>query len=138
MRELAGKAAFVTGAASGIGLAMATAFARDGMKVMLADIETGPLDKAVDALRAGGADVHGVVCDVADPLSVDRAAEASFRAFGKVHVVCNNAGVAAGDGIDPISVGYWPVSIPSGLLWNFEWPSLPLTPTQPMVSRCSR
>ncbi|MGF6432502.1 MULTISPECIES: SDR family NAD(P)-dependent oxidoreductase [Bradyrhizobium] len=107
MRELAGKAAFVTGAASGIGLAMATVFAREGMKVMLADIETGPLDKAVDALRAGGADVHGVVCDVADPLSVDRAAEASFRAFGKVHVLCNNAGVAAGGGIDPISVDDW-------------------------------
>ncbi|MCP3414450.1 SDR family NAD(P)-dependent oxidoreductase [Bradyrhizobium brasilense] len=107
MRELAGKAAFVTGAASGIGLAMATAFAREGMKVMLADIETGPLDKAVDALRAGGADVHGVVCDVADPVSVDRAAEASFRAFGKIHVLCNNAGVAAGGGIDPISVDDW-------------------------------
>ncbi|ODM79566.1 SDR family NAD(P)-dependent oxidoreductase [Bradyrhizobium elkanii] len=107
MRELAGKAAFVTGAASGIGLAMATAFAREGMKVMLADIETGPLDKAIDALRAGGADVHGVVCDVADPLSVDRAAEASFRAFGRVHVLCNNAGVAAGGGIDPISIDDW-------------------------------
>ncbi|MBR1161204.1 SDR family NAD(P)-dependent oxidoreductase [Bradyrhizobium elkanii] len=107
MRELAGKAAFVTGAASGIGLAMATAFARQGMKVMLADIETGPLDKAVDALRVGGADVHGVVCDVADPSSVDRAAEASFRAFGKVHVLCNNAGVAAGGGIDPISIDDW-------------------------------
>ncbi|WP_244521879.1 SDR family NAD(P)-dependent oxidoreductase [Bradyrhizobium embrapense] len=107
MRELAGKAAFVTGAASGIGLAMATAFAREGMKVMLADIETGALDKAVDALRAGGADVHGVVCDVADPASLDRAAKASFRAFGNVHVVCNNAGVAAGGGIDPISVDDW-------------------------------
>ncbi len=107
MRELAGKAAFVTGAASGIGLAMATAFAREGMKVMLADVETGALDKAVDALRGGGADVHGVVCDVADPSSVDRAAEASFRAFGNVHVVCNNAGVAAGGGIDQISVDDW-------------------------------
>ncbi|MGY3590220.1 NAD(P)-dependent dehydrogenase (short-subunit alcohol dehydrogenase family) [Bradyrhizobium sp. USDA 4341] len=107
MREFAGKAAFVTGGASGIGLAMATAFAREGMKVMLADIEGGALDKAVDALRAGGADVHGVVCDVADPSSVDRAAEASFRAFGNVHVVCNNAGVAAGGGIDQISIENW-------------------------------
>jgi NAD(P)-dependent dehydrogenase (short-subunit alcohol dehydrogenase family) len=107
MRELAGKAAFVTGAASGIGLAMATAFARKGMKVMLADIEIGALDKAVEALRAGGADVRGVVCDVADPASVDRAAEASFRAFGNVHVVCNNAGVAGGGGIDQISVDDW-------------------------------
>ncbi|TWC07466.1 NADP-dependent 3-hydroxy acid dehydrogenase YdfG [Bradyrhizobium macuxiense] len=107
MRELAGKAAFVTGAASGIGLAMAAAFAREGMKVMLADIETGALDKAVDALRARGADVRGVVCDVADPGSVDGAAQASFLAFGKVHVVCNNAGVAGGGGIDRISVDDW-------------------------------
>ncbi|WP_244486197.1 SDR family NAD(P)-dependent oxidoreductase [Bradyrhizobium viridifuturi] len=107
MRELAGKAAFVTGAASGIGLAMATAFAREGMKVMLADIETHALDKAVDTLRAGGGDVRGVVCDVADPGSVDGAAQASFLAFGKVHVVCNNAGVAGGGGIDRISVDDW-------------------------------
>lgn len=107
MQELAGKAAFVTGAASGIGLAMATTFAREGMKVMLADIEIGALDKAVDALRASGADIHGVVCDVADPASVERAAQASFGAFGKVHVVCNNAGVAAGGGIDQISVDDW-------------------------------
>ncbi|WP_076860563.1 SDR family NAD(P)-dependent oxidoreductase [Bradyrhizobium mercantei] len=107
MRELAGKAAFVTGAASGIGLAMATAFAREGMKVMLADIEAGALDKAVATLRATGANVQGVVCDVADPASVDGAAHASFLAFGKIHVVCNNAGVAAGGGIDQISVDDW-------------------------------
>ena len=81
MRELAGKAAFVTGGASGIGLAMATAFAREGMKVMLADVEPLALDRAVDALRGSGADVRGVVCDVADPASVDRAAEAAFGAF---------------------------------------------------------
>jgi NAD(P)-dependent dehydrogenase (short-subunit alcohol dehydrogenase family) len=107
MRELAGKTAFVTGAASGIGLAMATAFAREGMKVMLADIEPQPLDKAVHGLRSTGADVRGIVCDVADTVSVDRAAEASFGAFGNVHVLCNNAGVAAGGGIDNIQVADW-------------------------------
>ncbi|WP_407146938.1 SDR family NAD(P)-dependent oxidoreductase [Bradyrhizobium sp. ORS 86] len=107
MRQLAGKTAFITGAASGIGLALATAFAGEGMKVMLADIESAPLDRAVEALRASGAEVRGVVCDVADPVSMDDAADAAFRAFGNVHVLCNNAGVAAGGGIEQISIESW-------------------------------
>jgi len=107
MQQLAGKTAFITGAASGIGLALATAFAGEGMKVMLADIESAPLDRAVEALRASGAEVRGVVCDVADPVSMDDAADAAFRAFGNVHVLCNNAGVAAGGGIEQISIESW-------------------------------
>ncbi|WGR96979.1 SDR family NAD(P)-dependent oxidoreductase [Bradyrhizobium sp. ISRA443] len=107
MRELAGKTAFVTGAASGIGLAMATAFAGEGMKVMLADIESAPLERAVEALRGSGAEARGVVCDVADPASMDAAADAAFHAFGNVHILCNNAGVAAGGGIDQISIESW-------------------------------
>jgi NAD(P)-dependent dehydrogenase (short-subunit alcohol dehydrogenase family) len=51
--------------------------------------------------------VRGVACDVADPASVDHAAAASFEAFGKVHLVCNNAGVAGGSGIDTISLDTW-------------------------------
>jgi NAD(P)-dependent dehydrogenase (short-subunit alcohol dehydrogenase family) len=107
MRELAGKTAFVTGGAGGIGLALGRAFAESGMKVMLADIETGALAAAVKSLHNFGADVRGVHCDVADPASVERAAEASFEAFGNVHVVCNNAGVAGGGGIDTISLDSW-------------------------------
>jgi NAD(P)-dependent dehydrogenase (short-subunit alcohol dehydrogenase family) len=111
MRELAGKTAFVTGGASGIGLALGRAFAQAGMKVMLADIETGALAAAVKSLHNLGPDVRGVPCDVADPVSVERAAKASFEAFGNVHVVCNNAGVAAagdaGGGIDHISLDNW-------------------------------
>jgi NAD(P)-dependent dehydrogenase (short-subunit alcohol dehydrogenase family) len=107
MRELAGKTAFVTGGASGIGFAMGRAFAEAGMRVMLADIETDALAAAVKALRDFGPDVQGVACDVADPASVERAAAASFAAFGNVHVVCNNAGVAAGSGIDDISLDNW-------------------------------
>ena len=107
MRELAGKTAFVTGGASGIGLALGRAFVQAGMNVMLADIETDALEAAVESLRGSGTEVRGIVCDVADPLSVERAAEASCQAFGNVHVVCNNAGVAAPGGIDDISLDNW-------------------------------
>jgi NAD(P)-dependent dehydrogenase (short-subunit alcohol dehydrogenase family) len=107
MRELAGKTAFVTGGASGIGLALGRAFAQAGMKVMLADIEADALAAAVKSLENLGPGARGVICDVADPSSVERAAKASYEAFGKVHVVCNNAGVAAGGGIDNISLDNW-------------------------------
>ena len=107
MRELAGRTAFITGGASGIGLALGHAFAQAGMKVMLADIETGALAAAVETLRDSAPDIRGVVCDVADPDSVERAAKACCEAFGNVHVVCNNAGVAAAGGIDNISLDNW-------------------------------
>jgi NAD(P)-dependent dehydrogenase (short-subunit alcohol dehydrogenase family) len=107
MRELAGKTAFVTGGASGIGLALGRAFAEAGMKVMLADVEADALAAAVKSLHNVGPEVRGVVCDVADPVSVEDAAKASHEAFGNVHVVCNNAGVAAGGGIDHISLDNW-------------------------------
>jgi NAD(P)-dependent dehydrogenase (short-subunit alcohol dehydrogenase family) len=105
MRELAGKTAFVTGGASGIGLALGRGFAEAGMKVMLADIEADVLATAVDSLRGIGPDVRGVACDVTDPVSVEHAAKASFEAFGNVHVVCNNAGV--GGAFDGFSLDNW-------------------------------
>src|SRR5215475_12681541 len=107
MREFKGKTAFVTGGASGIGLAMAKAFAENGMNVMLADVEQSALDSALKDLNQYGNHVCGVACDVADPDSVERAAQATFSAFGKVHILCNNAGVAGGGGIDTISVESW-------------------------------
>jgi NAD(P)-dependent dehydrogenase (short-subunit alcohol dehydrogenase family) len=107
MRELAGKTAFVTGGASGIGFALGRAFAVAGMKVMLADIEADALAAAVGRLRDFAPDVRGVACDVADPVNVERAAQASYEAFGNVHVVCNNAGVGGGSGIDNISLDNW-------------------------------
>jgi NAD(P)-dependent dehydrogenase (short-subunit alcohol dehydrogenase family) len=107
MLELVGKTAFVTGGASGIGFALGQAFATAGMNVMLADIEAEALAAAVEALHGLGPDARGVICDVADPASVERAAEASYQAFGNVHVVCNNAGVAGGGGIDNISLDTW-------------------------------
>jgi NAD(P)-dependent dehydrogenase (short-subunit alcohol dehydrogenase family) len=107
MRELAGRTAFVTGGACGIGFALGRAFAEAGMKVMLADIETEALSAAVNSLHNVGPAVRGIVCDVADPAGVDRAAKETIEAFGNVHVVCNNAGVAAAGGIDNISLDNW-------------------------------
>src|SRR6478672_7562904 len=107
MREFVGKTAFVTGGAAGIGLALGRAFARSGMKVMLADIETDALQAAVKSLQEISPDIRGTICDVADAESVGRAAQAAFDRFGHVHVVCNNAGVAAGGGIDHISLDNW-------------------------------
>jgi NAD(P)-dependent dehydrogenase (short-subunit alcohol dehydrogenase family) len=107
IREFVGKTAFVTGGASGIGLALGCAFAEAGCKVMLADIERAALDAAVARLAGSGLEIRGVVCDVADPTSVDAAAEATFSAFGKVHILCNNAGVGARGGIDHMAHDNW-------------------------------
>ncbi|WP_406461258.1 SDR family NAD(P)-dependent oxidoreductase [Streptomyces sp. NBC_01622] len=91
-----GQVAVVTGAASGIGLAMARRFAADGLKVVLADVEEGALDKAAADLRADGADVHARVVDVGVRQQVLDLAESAYDTYGAVHVLCNNAGVGSG------------------------------------------
>lgn len=96
MKELRGKTAIITGGASGIGLGMAEAFGREGMNIVLADIEPGALQAAVKDLAARQVKVEGVVADVTSRTSLQGAAQAATAAFGKIHLVCNNAGVAAG------------------------------------------
>ena len=95
MDELEGKVAVITGAASGIGLAMTTTFAAQGMKVVMADIETGALEAAAAGLDEG-VEAETVVCDVSDAAQVDALRDRALERFGAVHVVCNNAGVAGG------------------------------------------
>ncbi|HEY4685230.1 MAG TPA: SDR family NAD(P)-dependent oxidoreductase [Dehalococcoidia bacterium] len=102
MREFAGKVAVVTGGASGIGLGLATRFAQEGMKVVLADIEEPVLEAAVTRLRQQELDVLGVVTDVSKAESVEALARETLAAYGKVHVLCNNAGVGG----------------PTGLIWD--------------------
>ena len=107
MRDVAGKTAFVTGGASGIGFAMARSFAAAGMNVAIADIEEGALEAAVTSLAPTNAEVIPLRVDVTDRDAMARAADATEAAFGKVHVVCNNAGVAVGGPTDAMSYADW-------------------------------
>ena len=93
MDSVQGKTAVVTGAGSGMGLAFAQRFARAGMNVVLADVEQPALDAAVASITATGAQAIGVPTDVSDGAAVDRLRDAAIDAFGRVHVLCNNAGV---------------------------------------------
>jgi NAD(P)-dependent dehydrogenase (short-subunit alcohol dehydrogenase family) len=116
MRDFIGKTAFITGGASGIGLGLAQTFAEAGMKIALADIEGPALAAAVDGLKAEGAAAIGIECDVADRQSYTRAAERAFAAFGKVHLLCNNAGVARTGPIWEIAESDWEWTIGVNLM----------------------
>lgn len=98
MDELRDKVAVVTGAASGIGRALAARFARDGMKVVLADIDTAALERAAKEISSEGADVLAVRTDVANRASIDDLAAATIAHFGTPNLLCNNAGVTAAMG----------------------------------------
>jgi NAD(P)-dependent dehydrogenase (short-subunit alcohol dehydrogenase family) len=98
MQTLDGKVAVVTGAASGIGLAVAHRLARERVKLVLVDVETPALDAAERALRAEGATVLAVRADVSKSAELAAAAEKARASFGTVHVICNNAGVGGGGG----------------------------------------
>ncbi len=102
MKEFEGKTAVVTGAASGIGYALAERFAEEKMNIVLADIEPNALDSAVEKITNLGVEATGIVVDVMDKEAVNNLTQESIKAFGNIHVLCNNAGVAStvvGDGI---------------------------------------
>ncbi|MGH2519878.1 MAG: SDR family NAD(P)-dependent oxidoreductase [Chloroflexota bacterium] len=93
MNDFAGRVAVITGAASGMGRAFAERFAREGAKIVMADVEAAALNRAVAELRATGVDVLGVQTDVSSLESVQELAGRALEAYGKVHLVFNNAGV---------------------------------------------
>jgi len=96
MQEVEGKVAVITGAASGIGRAMARAFGAAGMRVALADVEAGALREARAEIAADGVEAAAFACDVSQADAVRKLAEDALSAFGRIHVVCNNAGVFCG------------------------------------------
>jgi NAD(P)-dependent dehydrogenase (short-subunit alcohol dehydrogenase family) len=107
MKEFQGRTAFVTGAASGIGLAMARTFLDRGMNVMMADVEQTALEAAAHSLSNHGHRVSHVLADVSLAEAFAQAAEKTFKTFGKVHLLCNNAGVSRGGAVEEISMADW-------------------------------
>ncbi|MEZ4215069.1 MAG: SDR family NAD(P)-dependent oxidoreductase [Myxococcota bacterium] len=95
MRNLEGRVAVVTGGASGIGEALARACARERMKVVVADIEAAGAERVAKAIVAAGGAAIGAAADVSDRASVEALADAAYREFGAVHLLCSNAGVLA-------------------------------------------
>ena len=107
MEDLRGKVAVITGGASGIGRAVADRAAAEGMKIVLGDIEEGPLKEAVDDLTSTGAEALGVVTDVSDAASVQALRDRTLDRFGSVHLVHNNAGIGLGGPIWEVSEEDW-------------------------------
>ena len=109
MKNLKDKVTVITGGASGLGFAMAHRFAQEGVKIVIADIEEGPLQAAVSKLQKTGVSTIGVKCDVSLGEDVEKLAHQTLEHFGAINIVCNNAGVA-----------------PSGVIWehstkDWEW-----------------
>lgn len=94
MKDFSGRVAVVTGGASGIGLAFAERFGREGCRVMLADVEADALGRAVDRLRRQGVEAEGTVTDVSDYAAVQALEARTREAFGRTHLLFNNAGVS--------------------------------------------
>ena len=123
MKNLAGKTAFVTGAASGIGLGIATALAQAGVKVMLCDIEDAALKTALEGLRRTNVDVDSVKADVSLKGELQAAADATIARYGKVHILVNNAGIAGGGGYGSWTDKSWNWTLGVNLMavvWGME------------------
>jgi NAD(P)-dependent dehydrogenase (short-subunit alcohol dehydrogenase family) len=113
MELTAGKVAVVTGAASGIGLALAERFARAGLNVVLADVEESALVSAARRIEELGAKTLAVPTDVSDEAAVRTLAAAALSRFGSVHLLCNNAGVrsSADPWLGPMSAWRWVLGV---------------------------
>ncbi len=107
MQDVTGKVAFITGGASGMGLAMARSFSAAGMKIAIADVQQDALDAVKAEFKRSNSQVITLKVDVTDRDAMEQAARRTEDAFEKIHVVCNNAGVAVGGPIDAMQFQDW-------------------------------
>src|SRR5690242_2809496 len=107
MRDVAGRVAFITGGASGIGLGIAKAFLDAGMRVAIADVREDHLSTAIEKLGGKAGALHAIKLDVTDRAAMERAAAEVARVFGKVHVLCNNAGIGLLGSVKDASFDDW-------------------------------
>jgi NAD(P)-dependent dehydrogenase (short-subunit alcohol dehydrogenase family) len=111
MKDLKGKVAFITGGASGIGLGIAKACARHGMKVVIADKRQKALDEAMAYFKEKKLPVHPIQLDVTDREAYAKAADEAEKVFGKIHVLVNNAGVGSGGPVQMTTYKDWDYSV---------------------------
>ena len=107
MQDMDGRVAVITGGASGIGLGMARAFAGAGMKLVIADLDEAAMDAATDEFTAAGTEVITTRCDVSDHDQVQALADTAIKRFGKVNVLCNNAGVGIPTATHKMKMADW-------------------------------
>lgn len=109
MKDFAGRVGVVTGAARGIGFAVSRSLLQRGMRVVVSDVDVAQPARAAVALarEADGADVMGAVCDVSDPADLERLAGQTVERFGRIDLLCNNAGVVAGGPAWAIPLETW-------------------------------
>ena len=115
MRDFEGKAAVITGGASGVGRCLCELFARQGMNIVMADVQADALNDSASALREAGLNVVGIQADVTSPESMAALAEKSVAEFGHIHILCNNAGV----GIKEAQRRMWTLT-PNDWTWGFN------------------
>ncbi|MBV9169851.1 MAG: SDR family NAD(P)-dependent oxidoreductase [Chloroflexi bacterium] len=121
MRELNGKVAVITGGASGMGRAFARRFAREGMRMVVADVAADALEQLTRELKSAGHDAIGVLTDVSRAEAVEHLARVTLDTYGGVHLLCNNAGVSGGRGHARFHVYADPPAIWEATLNDWQW-----------------